>query len=104
MKKFKYKGYDENSVAQIGTLEAEDYAEAYAVLQYQGVKVVSLAPEHVSVVKLLEDFYLKYKLGGRWCSVFFRELSVMLGVMTLHGSLQTLARAAEGNISEKILK
>ena len=37
MKKFKYKGYDENSVAQVGTLEAENYAEAYAVLQFQGM-------------------------------------------------------------------
>ena len=104
MKKFKYKGYDENSVAQVGTLEAETYAEAYAVLQYQGVKVVSLAPERVGILKLAEDFFIKLKLGGRWTSVFFRELSVMLGVMTLHDSLQTLARAAEGHISEKILK
>ena len=104
MKKFKYKGYDENSVAQVGTLEAENYAEAYAVLQFQGVKVVSLTPERVSIFKLFEDFFIKYKLGGRWCSVFFRELSVMLGVMTLHDSLQTLARASAGHISEKILK
>lgn len=104
MKKFRYKGYDENSVAQVGTLEAETYAEAYAVLQYQGVKVVSLAAERVSVLKIFEDYFLKYKLGGRWTSVFFRELSVMLGVMTLHDSLQTLARAAEGHISEKILQ
>ena len=104
MKKFRYKGYDENSVAQVGTLEAETYSEAYAVLQYQGVKVVSLAQEHISIVKLAEDYYLKYKLGGRWCSVFFRELSVMLGVMTLHDSLKNLARAAEGHISEKILQ
>ncbi len=104
MKKFRYKGYDENSVAQVGTLEAETYSEAYAVLQYQGVKVVSLAPEHISIVKLAEDYYLKYKLGGRWCSVFFRELSVMLGVMTLHDSLKNLARASEGHISEKILQ
>lgn len=103
MKKFRYKGYDENSVAQVGTLEAETYSEAYAVLQYQGVKVVSLAPERISIVKLAQDYYLKYKLGGRWCSVFFRELSVMLGVMTLHDSLKNLARAAEGHISEKIL-
>ena len=66
MKKFKYKGYDENSVAQVGTLEAENYADAYAVLQYQGVKVVSLEQERISLVKLLEDFFLKYKLGGRW--------------------------------------
>ena len=104
MKKFRYKGYDENSVAQVGTLEAETYSEAYAVLQYQGVKVVSLAQEKISVAKLFQDYYLKYKLGGRWCSVFFRELGAMLGVMTLHDSLKTLARAAEGNISEKILQ
>ena len=104
MKKFRYKGYDENSVAQVGTLEAETYSEAYAVLQYQGVKVVSLSQENISVAKLFQDYYLKYKLGGRWCSVFFRELSAMLGVMTLHDSLKTLARAAEGHISEKILQ
>ena len=104
MTKFKYKGYDANSVAQVGTLEAESYSEAYAALQYQGVKVVSLAPERASVVKLLADYSTRLKLGARWCSVFFRELSVMLGVMTLHESLLTLARAAEGHVSEKILK
>lgn len=104
MTKFKYKGYDNNSVAQVGTLEAENYSDAYAALQYQGVKVVSLAPERVSVVKLLADYFLRLQLGGRWVSVFFRELSVMLGVMTLHESLQNLARAAAGHVSEKILK
>ncbi len=103
MTKFKYKGYDANSVAQVGTLEAESYAEAYAVLQYQGVKVVSLAPERASVVKLLADYSTRLQLGARWRSVFFRELSVMLGVMTLHESLLTLARAAAGHVSEKIL-
>lgn len=104
MIKFRYRGYDENSVAQTGTLEAENYAEAYAVLQYQGVKVVSLAPERVSLVKLFGEWRLRWELGGKWCSVFFRELSVMLSVMTLHESLQTLARAAEGHASEKILR
>lgn len=104
MKKFRYKGYDENWTAQVGTLEAETYAEAYAVLEYQGVRVVSLAAERVDVLKLLGDYFLRYKLGGRWTSVFFRELSVMLGVMTLHDSLRTLARAAEGHVSEKVLR
>ena len=103
MTKFKYKGYTGNSVVQVGTLEAESYAEAYAVLQYQGVKVVSLAPERVSVVKLLTDYSMRLKLGERWLSVFFRELSVMLGIMTLHESLLTLKRAAAGHVSEKIL-
>ena len=104
MTKFRYRGYDENSVAQTGTLEAEDYAEAFAVLQYQGVKVVSLAPERVNLVKLFTEWRMRWALGERWVSVFFRELSVMLGVMTLHESLLTLTRAAEGHISEKILK
>ncbi len=104
MKKFKYKGYDAQAVEQVGTLEAEDYAEAYAALNYQGVKVVKLEQTQQSFLKSLENFYLRWKLGGQWRLVFFRELSVMLGVMTLHDSLRTLAGAAKNHPSEKILK
>ena len=103
MKKFKYKGYDSSSVEQVGTLEAENYAEAYAALNYQGVKVVKLEQTQQSLLKSLENFYLRLKLGGQWRSVFFRELSVMLGVMTLHDSLKTLAGVAKNHPSEKIL-
>lgn len=103
MKKFKYKGYDAQAVEQVGTLEAENYAEAYAALNYQGVKVVRLEQTQQSFLKSLENIYLRWKLGGQWRSVFFRELSVMLGVMTLHDSLRTLAGAAKNHPSEKIL-
>ncbi|MBE8949304.1 MAG: type II secretion system F family protein [Quinella sp. 3Q1] len=103
MKKFKYKGYDAQSVEQVGTLEAESYAEAYAALNYQGVTVVSLEATQGNFAQAAENFYLKQKLGGQWRAVFFRELSVMLGVMTLHDSLRTLAGAAKNHPSEKIL-
>jgi len=103
MKKFKYKGYDAQAFEQVGTLEAENYAEAYAALNYQGVKVVKLEQTQQSLLKSLENFYLRLKIGGQWRSVFFRELSVMLGVMTLHDSLRTLAGAAKNHPSEKIL-
>ncbi|MBR4152376.1 MAG: type II secretion system F family protein [Selenomonadaceae bacterium] len=103
MKKFKYKGYDSSAVEQVGTLEAENYSEAYAALSYQGVKVVKLEQTQTSLAKSLEIFWLKMKLGGQWKSVFFRELSVMLGVMTLHDSLKTLASASKNHPSEKIL-
>lgn len=103
MKKFKYKGYDAQAFEQVGTLEAENYAEAYAALNYQGVKVVKLEQTQQSFLKSLENIYLRWKLGGQWRSVFFRELSVMLGVMTLHDSLKTLAGAAKNHPSEKIL-
>ena len=103
MKKFKYKGYDAKAVEQRGTLDAEDYAEAYAALNYQGVTVVELEPAGKNFIQAAETFYLKLKLGGQWKSVFFRELSVMLGVMTLHDSLRTLAGAAKNHPSEKIL-
>ena len=102
MKKFKYKGYDAQSVEQVGTLEAEDYSEAYAALNFQGVTVVKLEPTQASFSQEAENFYLKMKLGGQWKSVFFRELSVMLSVMTLHDSLKTLAGAAKNQPSEKI--
>lgn len=88
---------------RVGVLEADSYAEAYAVLQYQGVKVVSLAPEKIDIVKLLSEYILKWRLGGRQVSVLFRELSVMLGVMTLHDALITLNNAAKGHLTEKIL-
>lgn len=103
MKKFKYRGYDSAAVEQVGTLEAEDYSEAYAALSYQGVTVVKLEPTQVSPAQVAENFLLKLKLGGQWRSVFFRELGVMLGVMTLHDSLKTLAGAAKNHPSEKIL-
>lgn len=103
MKKFKYKGYDAQSVEQVGTLEAENYSEAYAALGYQKITVVKLEPAQASFSQAAENFYLKLKLGGQWKSVFFRELSVMLSVMTLHDSLKTLAGAAKNHPSEKIL-
>lgn len=103
MKKFKYKGYDASSIEQVGTLEAENYAEAYAALNYQGVTVVKLEPTRGNFLQAAENFYLNLKLGGQWKAVFFRELSVMLDVMTLHDSLKTLAGAAKNHPSEKIL-
>ena len=103
MKKFKYRGYDARAVEQVGTLEAESYSEAYAALNYQGVTVVKLERAGTNFAQAAEIFHLKLKLGGQWKAVFFRELSVMLGVMTLHDSLRTLALAAKNHPSEKIL-
>ena len=103
MKKFRYKGYDAQSIAQSGTLEAENYSAAYAALQFQGVTVVSLIPERANLFGLFFDFVTKIKLGGRWTSVFFRELSVMLDVMTLHDVLKTLEQASDDKTEKKIL-
>ena len=103
MKKFKYRGYDSASTEQVGTLEAESYSEAYAALSYQGVTVVELKPTQASFAQVAENFLLRLKLGGQWRAIFFRELSVMLNVMTLHDSLKTLAEAAHAHPSEKIL-
>lgn len=103
MKKFKYKGYDAEAVERKGTLSAANYAEAYAALSYQGVRVVKLEPLRGNFAQEAENFYLKLKLGGQWRAIFFRELSVMLGVMTLHDSLKTLTSAAKNHPSEKIL-
>ena len=102
MKKFKFRGYDADSVEQRGTLEAENYAEAYAALNYQGITVVNLEQTDLNPAQVFENFLLKFKLGGHWKAVFFRELSVMLGVMTLYESLKTLADAAT-EPSKKIL-
>lgn len=103
MAKFKYRGYDATAAEQRGTLEADNYAEAYAALSYQGVKVVKLEQVAASPAQALKLFLLKRRLGGQWSSIFFRELSVMLGVMTLHDALQTLADAAEAHQPSKAI-
>ena len=103
MKKFKYRGYDAQAVERVGTLEAENYSEAYAALNFAGVTVVKLEQSGVNFFQAAEIFWLKQKLGGQWRAVFFRELGVMLGVMTLHDSLRTLTNAAKNHPSEKIL-
>ena len=103
MKKFKYRGYDAQAVERVGTLEAENYSEAYAALNFAGVTVVKLEQSGVNFFQAAENFWLKQKLGGQWRAVFFRELGVMLGAMTLHDSLRTLTNAAKNHPSEKIL-
>ena len=104
MKKFVYKGYDEKSTARVGTLEAEDYAAAYAALLYQGVTVVSLKQERLSLSKFIYGQIMRLRIGEHWCSVFFRELSVILGSMTLHDALSMLTETSRGHVSEKILR
>lgn len=104
MKKFVYKGYDENSVLRTGTLDAEDYATAYTALLYQGVVVVSLKQERLSFTKFIDGWIMRLRIGERWTSVFFRELSVMMGSMTLYNALEMLAKTSRGHISEKILR
>ena len=103
MKKFKYRGYDSQSVEQSGTLEAENYSEAYAALNYSGVTVIKLEQVNSDFGRAAENFFLKLKLGGQWRAIFFRELGLMLSVMTLHDALKTLERAAKNHPSEIIL-
>ena len=103
MSKFKYRGYNSEANEQVGTLDAENYSAAYNALQFQGVTVVSLQVERTDFVKIFLEFVTKIKLGGRWSAIFFRELSVMLGVMTLHESLKTLESATVDLSAKKIL-
>ena len=65
MKKFNYRGYDSQAVERAGTLEAENYSEAYAALHYQGVTVVKLKPATPNLLQSAENFLLKLKLGGQ---------------------------------------
>ena len=101
--RFKYTGYNSESVEQKGILEAENYSAAYAALKFQGITVVNLESEEKSFSKIFSDFITKIKSGRRWTSVFFRELSVMLEVMTLHDALKTLEKSEGNDITKKIL-
>ncbi len=100
--KFKYEGYDKNSVAKFGTLDAESLTDAYSALQFQGVTVVNLEAEKSSILKIFSEYFLRLQLGEKWKSVFFRELSVMLGVMNIHDAIQSLKKSAAEISAQKI--
>ena len=104
MKTFKYKGYDANLTPRFGTLEAEDMPTAYAALLFQGINVVSLKQQRLGLTQWIFGLITRWRIGGRWTSVFFRELGVMLGSMTLHRALEMLADSSSGNAAEKILR
>ena len=104
MEKFKYEGYDKDAVFRTGELEAENYADAYHALEFQGLTTTKLSQDKPSVIKILSEYYLRWRLGGRWQSIFFRELSVMLGVMNLQEVLSTLLRTERESFTEKILR
>ena len=102
MAKFKYEGYDKNSVAKFGTLDAENLSDAYAALQFQGVTVVNLEVVKSDSAKFLSEYFLRLQLGKKWKSVFFRELSVMLGVMNVHDALLSLKKSSTETAAQKI--
>ncbi len=103
MIKYKFEGYDKNSVAKNGSLEAEDFSKAYNVLKDQNITVVNLEPEKVSMLNFFEEYYLKFKLDNKWLSVFFRELSVMSGTMELQAALETLKNSTVESLEKKLL-
>lgn len=101
--RFKYKGYNAKSIEVAGVLEAENYSEAYTALQFQGLTIVNLTAERTNFLNLFLDLIMKINLGGRWSSVFFRELGVMLEVMTLRDAIKTLELSSENGTEKKIL-
>ena len=101
--RFKYRGYNSESVLLTGKLDAENYSAAYSALEFQGVTVVSLLPDEEKFSEVAANYFFKFKLGRRWTAIFFRELSVMLGVMNLHEALEVLKKSSTGQTSEKIL-
>jgi|GEM_PF-1879834 len=104
MESFNYEGYDKDSTFHAGKLEAENYSAAYHALTFQGLTIVKLSQSKPSIAQIFSDYCLKLRLGGRWQSIFFRELSVMLGVMNLQGALATLLRTERESSAQKILR
>ena len=102
MQKFKYEGYDKNSVAKFGVLEAENLSDAYNALKFQGVTVVNIEAEKISTLNFLADYFLRLQLGGKWQAVFFRELGVMLGVMNVHDAIKSLKKNSTELSAQKI--
>lgn len=104
MAKFDYEGYDRESILQVGTLDAKNYSAAYSALQVQGITVVKLSRQEQGIIKILSEYFYKFRIGEKWRAVFFRELSVMLGVMNLNDALRTILKSEENLFAGKVLQ
>ena len=102
--KFAYKAYDSEKMFQSGELDAENINAAHFVLQRLGLIPVEIKAIRKTVFATVLGYVDRYRVGGRWTSIFFRQLSTMLAVMNLRDALQLMVTATQDRTQRKILQ
>ncbi|MBR1580336.1 MAG: type II secretion system F family protein [Selenomonadaceae bacterium] len=104
MLKFSYKAYDADRVFQAGELEAENLNAAHVVLQHLGLVPVELKPIDKTFAALVSERVERHKVGDKWASLFFRQLSTMLAVMNLRDALELMSTTNQDRTQRRILQ
>ena len=102
--KFSYKAYDSEKVFQSGELEAENLNAAHVVLRHLGLMPVEIKEIRKTFVAIVLEQIDKQRVGDKWASIFFRQLSTLLGVMNLRDALELMSTTASNQTQTKILQ
>ena len=102
--RFSYKAYDAEKVFQSGELEAESLNAAHVVLQHLGLVAVDIRPVKKTFSATVAERLEKWRVGDKWASIFFRQLSTMLSVMNLKDALELMASTNQDRTQTKILQ
>ena len=104
MLKFSYKAYDADKTFQSGELDAESLNAAHSVLQHLGLIPVEIKPINKTFIALVSERVERYKVGDKWSSLFFRQLSTMLAVMNLKDALELMSTTCRDETQKRILQ
>ena len=104
MLKFSYKAYDAERVFQAGELEAENLNAAQIVLQHLGLVPIEIKPIDKTFAALISERVERHKVGDKWASLFFRQLSTMLAVMNLRDALELMSTTNQDRTQRRILQ
>ena len=102
--KFAYKAYDSEKMFQSGELDAENINAAHFVLQRLGLIPVEIKVIRKNFLATIADQLERQRVGERWSTIFFRQLSTMLAVMNLRDALELMATTTQDRTQSKILQ
>ncbi|MBR2180162.1 MAG: type II secretion system F family protein [Selenomonadaceae bacterium] len=104
IKKYRYGAYDRSKNFQEGELNAENEREAYIILQNQGLIAVDLKESETKLSEKIVEHLEKFKVGEKWVSLFFRQLSTTLDVMNLKDALNLFLLSTKDKSQQQIIK
>ena len=104
IKRYRYAAYDHDGLFQAGFLNAENEREAFNTLKHQGLMAVDLKESEKKFVKRLVDYLEKIRVGEKWLTLFFRQLSTTLDVMNLKESLNLFLISTRDKAQRQILQ
>ena len=93
-----------NKIFQEGELNAESEGQAYSVLKHQGLIAVEIKEIKGNFFDKISERLEKFKVGEKFVSLFFRQLSTTLEVMNLKDALELSLLSTKNQTQQQIIK